>query len=84
MDNIVLPKINPVLIADLLLHKITAHRTKLYTNKDPSKTINNVATTILHKLKEEEERHSCWCFVLIGEIGFEAKIVHKEEVSSKF
>ena len=29
------------------------------------------------KPKEEEERYSCWCFVLIDGTGFEAKIVHK-------
>ena len=28
------------------------------------------------KPKEEEERYSCWCIVLIDGTGFEAKIVH--------
>ena len=29
------------------------------------------------KLKEEEERYSCWCFLRIDGTVFDAKIVHK-------
>jgi hypothetical protein len=74
--NTILPKVKPALIADLLSHEITAHRTGAYTNEGSSKTINNVATTIPHKLKEEW-RYSCWCFLLLDGSEFEAKIIHK-------
>ena len=34
--------------------------------------------TISHKLKEEEEEeHSCWCFLCIDHVTLEAKIIHK-------
>lgn len=75
--NTILPKVKPALIADLLSREITAHRTGAYTNEGSSKTINNVATTIPYKLKEEEECYSCWCFLLIDGSEFEAKIIHK-------
>jgi hypothetical protein len=42
--------------------------------------INNIANATGHNLRvneEEEQRYSCWCFLLIDGIGFEAKIVHK-------
>ena len=29
------------------------------------------------KQEKEEERYSCWCFLRIDGIGFDAKIVHK-------
>jgi hypothetical protein len=75
--NIILRKIKPELIADPLSHEITGHRTDAYTNEGSSKTINNVVMTISHKLKEEEEEHSCWCFLCIDYVTLEAKIIHK-------
>jgi hypothetical protein len=76
--NIILRKIKPELTADPLSHEITGHRTDAYTNEGSSKTINSVAMTISHKLKEEEEEeHSCWCFLCIDHVTLEAKIIHK-------
>jgi len=49
-----------------LIRKRTLHKTNTYNS-----------TTIADKLKEEEDRYSCWCFLLIDGIRFEAKIVHK-------
>jgi hypothetical protein len=48
-----------------LIRKRSLHKTNTYTS-----------TTIADKLKEEEW-YSCWCFLLIDGIRFEAKIVHK-------
>jgi hypothetical protein len=33
--------------------------------------------TITDKLQEEEERYSCWCFIVIDGKSFKAKIIHK-------
>ena len=61
-----------------LIRKLTTHRTNVYTNESSSKIANNVDMTIADKLREEEERYSCWCFLHIDGTGFDAKIVHKE------
>ena len=52
-----------------LISKLSIHKTNAYS----------FATVIADKLKkkEEEERYSCWCFLLIDGTGFDAKIVHK-------
>jgi hypothetical protein len=55
------------LIRKLAIHKINA---------------NNISITIAEdkrpkKEQEEEERYSCWCFLLVDGTKFEAKIAHK-------
>jgi hypothetical protein len=60
--------------------KLTFHRINSYINEASCEIINNISMTIAaDKLKkeEEEERYSCWCFLLIDGFGFDAKIVHK-------
>jgi hypothetical protein len=61
---------------------VAIHGTNSYTSERPhfsSKIINIIANTIGHKLKEneEDERYSCWCFIIIDGRSFEAKIIHK-------
>ena len=37
-----------------------------------------ITMTIAYILNEdEEERYSCWCYIVINGIGFDAKIIHK-------
>jgi hypothetical protein len=37
-----------------------------------------ITMTIAHILKtDEEERYSCWCYIVINGAGFEAKIIHR-------
>jgi hypothetical protein len=66
-------------LAFRLIRKFTTHRINSYVHKASSEIINNISITITDKLKkeEEEERYSCWCFLLIDGTRFEAKIVHK-------
>ena len=49
--------------------------------KSISSSFNNITNTLggekEKKLEEEEERYSCWCFLLIEGTEFEAKIIHK-------
>jgi hypothetical protein len=59
--------------------KLTFHRINAYIHEASSETINRISITIgADKLKkeEEEERYSCWCFLLIDGTKFDAKIVH--------
>jgi hypothetical protein len=60
--------------------KLTFHRINAYIHQASSEIINNISITIAaDKLKkeEEEELHSCWCFLLIDGTKFDAQIVHK-------
>ena len=65
-------------LAFRLIRKYTIHRINAYIH-EASEIINDISITIAGKLKkeEEEERYSCWCFLLIDGTRFEAKIVHK-------
>jgi hypothetical protein len=67
----------------LLRKKIAAYRTNSYPiERSNSSSFNNITNTLGEneiKLEEEEEdeRYSCWCFLLIEGNEFEAKIIHK-------
>jgi hypothetical protein len=50
--------------------------------KSLSSSFNNITNTLggekeIKQEEEEDERYSCWCFLLIGGTEFEAKIIHK-------
>jgi hypothetical protein len=60
--------------------KHTFHGINAYIHGATYQTINRISITIAaDKLKkeQEEERYSCWCFLLIDGTKFDAKIVHK-------
>jgi hypothetical protein len=63
------------------LYKKTAYKTlstsRLIRKRTLNKTNIYTSTTIAVKLKEEEDRYSCWCFLLMDGARFEAKIIHK-------
>ena len=60
---------------------VTIHRTNSYTtNVSPSifKIIANVLRGHDPRVnKEEQERYSCWCYIVIDGARFEGKIIHK-------
>ena len=62
------------------LYKKTAYKTfstsRLIRKRTLNKTNIYASTTIAVKLKEED-RYSCWCFLLMDDDRFEAKIIHK-------
>jgi hypothetical protein len=68
---------------DLHTKLVTIDRTSSYTSDKPHfclKIIDNVLRA--YKLRidnddEEEERYSCWCYIIIDGERFEAKIIHK-------
>ena len=61
---------------------ITIHRTKSYASNNRSLSIFKIIANVLRGYdlsinKEEPERYSCWCYIVIDGARFEAKIIHK-------
>jgi hypothetical protein len=62
---------------------VTIHRTNSYTSNDRSLSVFEIIANVLrgHNLRvnkeEEQERNSCWCYIVIDGARFEAKIIHK-------
>jgi hypothetical protein len=65
-----------------LIRKLAIYKINAYIHEAYYEITNNISITItddkrLKKEQEEEERYSCWCFLLIDGTKFEAKIAHK-------
>jgi hypothetical protein len=68
-------------VAFRLIRKLAIHKINAYIHEASSEIINNNSITItadkLKKEQEDEQRYSCWCFLLIDGTRFEAKNLHK-------
>jgi hypothetical protein len=61
---------------------VTIHRTNSYTSNRPLSCFKIIANVLRgHNLRAnkevEQECYSCWCYIVIDGVRFEAKIIHK-------
>jgi hypothetical protein len=60
---------------------VTIHRTNSYTSNRPLSCFKVIANVLrghnLRANKKEQDCYSCWCYIVIDGVRFEAKIIHK-------